>query len=269
MTYLYSDDTKTLTSIPDQTTNMIVESFVEILGDYCTQNSQKTLTSVSFSTPSSLTKMLHCTFINCVLLKEVDFRSCTELVSCLSSNFYGCSSLEHVYFPTYFQTFDTSVFVGTSLKSFEFSQVAYRTGGLSFENVITLESVDFSKAVNIEYILDYCFKNTSIRVLDLRKCMKLKEIAKNAFQDCAQLEIIYLPCKSSLTISQYAFKNCTSLKNVFMPKCNSKPKIVASAFSDCNSLIIPSGIVNLQITCKPHKSSSIITISLYIFIICK
>ena len=249
---------------------MIVETFVELLGDSCTQNVVDTLSKVSFLSPSSLKCMHFSTFCNCKLLTEVDFRNCTKMTYCLSWNFLGCSSLEHVYFPPSFQTFDSSVFVGTSLKSFEFSKSSTRTGGGSFQNVTTLTSVDFSNAIKIVSILGNCFRNTSIKTLDLRKCAKLADISESAFQDCIKLETIFLPCKASLTLKQNSFFGCTSIKSVFIP-CRAKPKIAVTAFNNCSSLILPAGLIQLQKTCKVYNrfsSSTYLSNCLIILLFC-
>ena len=245
-------------AIPSATSHMIVESFVEILGDYCATNAAGTLSKVSFLSPSSVTCMLQATFINCKLLTEVDFRNCTKMTYCLSSNFKGCSSLERVYFPPGFVTFDSSVFVGTSLKSFEFSKSATRTGAASFEDVTTLTSVDFSKAIKIESILGRCFKNTGIKALDLRKCIKLTNIEASAFQGCTKLETIFLPCKSTLALQQDSFFGCTSIRSVFIP-CRAKPKIAVTAFNNCSSLILPAGLIQLQKTCNVYRRLTSVT----------
>ena len=244
MSYSYSNDGKTLTSLPNGVTHMIIQPNVEILGSDCTKESADSLEKVSFLTPSSLKNLLHNTFRGCVHLREVDFRNCTQLVSFLSHNFNGCSSLERVYFPDSFLYFDTTVFVGTALKSFTLTKGFDRIGTGDFIDVLTLETVDFSNAINLRSIGMNCFQNSGVRIIDMSKCKKLTLICSGAFKDCKQLTRVIFPCNNNKIMAQdNCFSNCSIFLKIFISKCYK-----------CAPIILPKGVSKHFLTCKPRSN---------------
>ena len=245
MSYSNSSDGKTLTSLSQGVTHMIVQPNIEILGNSCTKESADSLEKVSFLKPSSLKYLMQDTFKNCIRLKEVDFRNCTQLVSFLSNNFNGCSSLERVYFPDSFASFDTTVFAGTKLKSFTLTKGFNKLGTWVFVDVITLETVDFSNAINLKTIGLNCFQNTGIRIIDMSKCKKLARIANGAFKECKQLTRVIFPCSiNKIAVPDDCFSNCNILIKIFISKCY-----------NCAPIILPKGVNKGFLTCKLQNHS--------------
>ena len=244
MSYIYSNDGKTLVSVPANTVHMIVERKVEVLDYTTTRYTFSTLKTVSFLSPSSLTKIKSDVFLGCYLLTEIDFSNCTSLSRIYSSIFMHCSSLKSVIFPSSLIHFDTNTFLNTSLEMFVVPDSLTYIGTASFKNVKTLTQIDFSHATKLVMFFFNCFEGTSITILDLRNCSRLTTISSYCCQNCPLLNTIYFPCTYGITLSfgSYCFANCTSLEHVYFTQCKKIIPIYASVFSGCEKLILPYNI---------------------------
>ena len=127
----------------------------------------------------------------------------------------------------------------------------------AFFNADKLESVDFSKAVNLKTIgkgafhgctrlsaIDISesvvqlgfgtFQNcTGLTTVDLRG--ELTVIPEQCFFGCEKLNGVILP-QSAVTIGKYAFGNCSALTDITIPA--SVTNIAENAFSGCDDLVI-------------------------------
>ena len=245
MNYEYKIDGSELflVSIPKGTVHMVVATNVTTLDDYVTSNAHSTLESVSFLTPSSLKSLKQCTFENCSLLRIIDFRNCTRLSSILSSTFKNCRLLENVFFPDSLVNFDTECFINTRIKSFSVPPKLIYLGIRTFYGVSTLESIDFSRARDMNTFCSSTVAYTSVKVIDLRNCTSLTTLMDRCFSYCTLLETVYFPCTSQkITFQELCFLNCSSLHIVYFPSCKTNIQLSVSTFSHCDKLIIPSGI---------------------------
>ena len=259
MSYTYSNDRKTLLSVPAGTEHMIVQSFVEVIGSSPLTACTNSLRKVSFLSPSSLTKLQQSTFTNCLYLTEVDFSNCTRLTDILSYTFMNCKSLTRVVFPDSLRFFDTYCFINTSLESFVVPESLKYIGIGSFENVTTLKRIDFSKAYSFGTIFNYSLRGTSIEILDLRNSTHLNNISDYALHECFELKEVYFPCSDSSTVKfgEYCFSSCTSLEHIYFSSCKRIIPVSASVFSHCSKLILPYNIHFPERSTQLNKKTNI------------
>ena len=267
--YTYSSDGKKLISIPENTVHMIINENIETLWDNVTMNAQSTLKTVTFLSPSNLNALQQYTFTNCTLLEEIDFRNCSNLRTILSWTFAGCSSLKSVLFPDSLMFFDTLCFVGTKIEKFTVTPNLIRLGYRSFQNVVTLTHIDFSRGYSLTHFHGNCLEGTSIQYLDLRNCTNINHLDDQCFSNCHDLKYVYFPCLSRSTyIGHLCFFNCTSLERVVFAKCSHNIAVSASLFSLCEKLILPHALVFPQpLTCNQKKNKFINYSLVYILIL--
>lgn len=119
-----------------------------------------------------------------------------------------------------------------------FPEVLKVIGQEAFSGCNNLEEVDFSKAIQLQYIENHAFNECSgLRTLDLSTCASLVEIGINAFYFCSNLQTVNLSgCRKLTTIKAAAFSACSSLRIVDLSNCSALITLESSMFNGCPNL---------------------------------
>ena len=119
-----------------------------------------------------------------------------------------------------------------------FPEVLKVIGQEAFLGCNNLEEVDFSKAIQLQYIENHAFNECSgLRTLDLSTCASLVEIGINAFYFCSNLQTVNLSgCRKLTNIKIGAFSTCTSLQTVDLSNCSALITLESSVFDNCSNL---------------------------------
>ncbi len=237
------------------------------IGANCFESSRK-LEYVNFN--EELIEIDEGAFKNCSALKNVIFYDNLTKVGAFC--FEGCISLYKVRFGKNLKFLNNNTFFGcSSLESISLYYIEY-LGKSVFENCINLENVEFNFMI-LKTIGDYCFKNTSLKQLEVpncwigdyafANCVKLYRVSIlysttfsiGAFSGCINLEEVTLASGCG-KLGENVFENCYSLKNIKVPK--SVGNLMSKSFFGCYSLKhveLENGIFEIGSNCFENCSS--------------
>lgn len=200
----------------------------------------KTLKTVDFLEPSSLTTIKPVSFTRCTSLTDVTFPS--SLTSIGGGAFQGCSSLSSVNFRTKngvssLISIDGGAFDScTSLLSINLPSSLTSIGGGTFSGCTSLSSIVLRSSLTS--IGSGAFQNcTSLKTIN-GDCMKydnenITKIEGNTFYNCESLETISIP-KNVTSLGSGAFQNCKSLRQIEFS--NVVTVIDKNCFNGCENL---------------------------------
>lgn len=155
--------------------------------------------------------------------------------------FSGCSSLTTVEINDNISSIGMSAFNGcTSLTTASISENSTLStiGDRAFNGCTSLNSFNLSNAKNLLYIGEYAFNGCAEYKDSINLPPKISSIGANCFSNSG-ISSLYIGDKSSLNFTKIpicAFQNCTNLERVWIHSSNIK-KIGSNAFSGCERLI--------------------------------
>lgn len=178
------------------------------IGDYafdgCTSLAEAPL-------PESLLQIGNYAFQNCNLLSVEKLPA--GLVSLGNYAFNGCKNV-----PTDFtlgsslETIGNNVFQGTPIQNLVLQGAFDTKNAYAFQNMISLESIDFQGGLTEGKIPNYLFNgDTNLKSIQGLEDVEITQIGTYAFQNCSSLADLGFATNKVTTINSYAFEGMSSL----------------------------------------------------------
>jgi len=186
------------------------------------------LETIDLSNTVNLTTM-DAIFRNIITLTSVNFFG-SGLTTIGNNEFYGCTNLSSVTFPTGLTTININSFTNCKLKVLNLSN----TKITSFTNTFTgcpLETIDLSNTLNLTSMNDAIFLNYNTLTSVNFSGSGLTILSPYAFNNCTNLSSVTFP-SGLTTISNSTFSGCTNLSSVTFP--STLTTIGNDAFLNCN-----------------------------------
>ena len=196
----------------------------------------------SIRIPKYITEINISAFSNCKTLKTVDFLEPSSLTTINPVSFTRCTSLTDITFPSSLTSIGGGAFQGCS----SLSSVNFRTkngvsslisiDGGAFDSCTSLLSINLPSSLTS--IGSGAFQNcTSLRTIN-GDCMQydnenITKIEGGTFYNCESIETISIP-KIVTSLGSDAFKNCKSLRQIEIS--NALTVIDKNCFNGCENL---------------------------------
>ncbi len=173
-----------------------------------------------------------CTFLNNTLIRYDGSESIVDIpkyyeiegekygiTSISGSVFYNNSAIEEIKMPD--QIIKVGLFAFRecrNLKTIRLSNSIETLGDSCFWNCVSLTEINLPKS--LKSIDPYAFWNTAITTIDIPE--NVSEIGLGAFNNCSQLETVYIRNKemvrTTMTDVYQTFSNCPNLQAIYVPE---------------------------------------------------
>ena len=262
-------------------TSLVIPTSVEEINSQAFRQNYR-LASVKFSEPSRLTKLANYSFWTCPSLKEVTLPSS---ITNIGKVFLACDSLETINVPAnaklttieedafksninlkHFNflgecpltTIEKNAFANLKkLTTFKMPKTVTDIQLNAFSGCSNLATVEFDPNADIQKIGAGAFADCGLQRISIPK--KVKEIAKEAFRNCAVLKKIEVT-EFTTSIDPEAFKYCDKLTEIKVSKDNTVYSSVGGYLlsKDKKTLILfPPGKANDKFTLLPPSIEKI------------